>query len=167
MSVKPLVNDFAILIQNNKGLIYKVANTYCQDEEDRKDLIQEITIQLWSSFASYKQTYKLSTWMYRVALNVAISHYRKDKKRRDNNAPFDDTLIEIEDRSNDIEFSENIILLQQFISELKTLEKALMLLYLDDKSYREISEIMNISETNVSTRIGRIKDKLKLRFTKI
>ena len=79
---------FLSVIENNKGIIYKVANSYCKDDEDRKDLVQEIIFQLWQSFGKYDDQYKLSTWMYRIALNVAISFYRKGSRRKDISIPF-------------------------------------------------------------------------------
>lgn len=156
---------FLAIIEANKGLLYKVANSYCRDVDDRKDLIQEITIHLWKSFERYDDHFKLSTWLYRIALNVAISFYRKEKPRKNNVTSLSETMIEIADEGQTNETEDNINLLQQFISELKELDKALMLLYLDDKSYKEMADILGISETNVSTKISRIKEKLKIKFS--
>lgn len=161
--------EFLNLIQENKRIIFKICNSYCKNNDDREDLAQEIIYQLWKSYESFnpEYNYKFSTWMYRIALNVAISFYRKDKKSK-STISLDEHLIEIEDVSGDsIESEKNFKLLQQFINELKELDRALMILYLEDKNYKEISEILGITETNVATKISRIKIKLKQKFTNL
>lgn len=154
---------FLQLIETNKGIIYKICNTYCTNAQDREDLAQEIIYQLWRSSASFDPTYKFSTWMYRVALNVAISFYRKQKAGK-NQIELTDELPLIAEQTNS-EGEENIHLLQKFINELKELDRALMILYLDGKSYAEIAEVLGISVTNVATKTNRIKEKLKQRFS--
>ncbi|MBK9526337.1 MAG: RNA polymerase sigma factor [Bacteroidetes bacterium] len=157
------VNDqFIALIQQNKRILFKICNSYCRDRSDREDLAQEIVYQLWRSFATYNANFKFSTWMYRVALNVAISFYRKDRRQK-NVHVLSETLIEIENEQED-DLEENIQRLQGFILELKELDRALILLYLEDKSYGEISEILGITVTNVATKLSRIKELLKLKF---
>lgn len=156
---------FLSVIQANKGIIYKVANSYCRDEENRKDLVQEIIVQLWKSFSHYNDQYRYSTWMYRIALNVAISFYRKENRRKQISNPLSHGVLVLVDSFD--ETKEDIRFLQQFISELNELDKALMLLYLEEKSYREIAEIIDISATNVATKIGRIKGRLKQKFSVI
>ncbi|MBK9544082.1 MAG: RNA polymerase sigma factor [Bacteroidetes bacterium] len=157
------VNDqFIALIQQNKRILFKICNSYCRDRSDREDLAQEIVYQLWRSFATYNANFKFSTWMYRVALNVAISFYRKDRRQK-NVHVLSETLIEIENEQED-DLEENIQRLQGFILELKELDRALILLYLEDKSYGEISEILGITVTNVATKLSRIKEQLKLKF---
>lgn len=155
---------FLSVISANKGIIYKIANSYCHHAEDRKDLVQEIIVQLWKSFDKYNDQYKYSTWIYRIALNVAISFYRKGNSRKE---VFTDTILEIVDTNVKPAIEDDIGILQRFIAELKELDKALMLLYLEEKSYREIADIMGISETNVATKIGRIKTILKQKFSNI
>ena len=157
--------EFANLIEENKGIIFKVANAYCKNSDDRQDLVQEIVIQLWQSFGRYDHQYKLSTWMYRIALNVSISFYRKEKRRRNSDLPIGKDLIEIAEEDSLNELETNINLLQQFIIELKELDKALILLYLEEKGQKEIAEILGLTESNVSTKVGRIKEKLKQRFS--
>ena len=158
---------FLELIQENKGIIFKICNSYCHNKNDREDLAQEIIYQLWKSGGSFNADHKFSTWMYRVALNVAISFYRKEK-RTDSVISFDETITDIEDRPDGTQhLQENITLLQQFINELKELDRALMILYLEAKTYVEIAEVLGITETNVATKISRIKDKLKQRFSTI
>lgn len=156
---------FLSVIQTNKGIVYKIANSYCKNAENRKDLVQEIIEQLWKSFDKYSDQYKYSTWIYRIALNVAISFYRKEKSRKQVSNPLSEGILNFVDINITGETEENIDILQQFISELKEIDKALMLLYLEEKNYREIAEIIGISETNVATKIGRIKTVLKQKFS--
>ncbi len=158
---------FLSVIEANKGIVYKIANSYCKNPEDRKDLIQEIVSQLWRAFGNYSDRYKYSTWIYRIALNVAISFYRKENRRKVVSSPISDGVFNLADMDDATETESNLRLLQQFIQELKDLDKALMLLYLEEKSHREIAEIVGITETNVATKIGRIKQLLKQRFMNI
>jgi RNA polymerase sigma-70 factor (ECF subfamily) len=166
MSPANTKDHFLQLIEQYKGIIYKVSRSYGKNEADREDLFQEIIIQLWSAFDRYNDQYKLSTWMYRIALNVAISFYRKERKRIETESLLTESMTEIADDTGE-ELNENIRVLQQFISELRELDKALMILYLESKSYREIADILGITETNVATRISRIKDLLKQKFSKL
>lgn len=154
---------FLPVVEANKGILYKVANAYCDNPEDRKDLVQEIIVQLWKSFGTYSGQYRYSTWIYRIALNVAISFYRKESRRKEIANPLPESILFFtDDGENDIE--ENTSALQRFITELKELDKALILLYLEERPQREIAQIMGISESNVATRIGRIKHVLKQKF---
>ena len=102
--------------------------------------------------------------MYRIALNVAISFYRKENRRKDTALPFSESLVDIAEDHTGGELESNVSLLQQFINELKELDKALMILYLEENTYKEIAEIVGITETNVASKINRIKEKLKARF---
>lgn len=158
---------FFSVVEANKGIIYKVVNSYCKDLEDRKDLTQEILIQLWKSFDNYNDQYKRSTWIYRIALNVSISFYRKENSRQKLIYPLTNYIIGVSAISDAPEKETNHILLEQFISELKDFDKAIALLYLEEKSYKEIAEVMGITETNVATKISRIKEKLKQNFSNI
>jgi len=164
MSTAGKKDIFLSVIETNKGIIYKIANSYCKDPEDRKDLFQEIVSQLWKSFDNYNNQYRYSTWIYRVALNVAISFYRKENRRKVLSSPLSEGVFSLIDFDEPNEIESNLRMLQQFIQELKDLDKALMLLYLEEKSHREIAEIIGITETNVATKIGRIKQLLKQRF---
>jgi len=156
--------DFLTIIEANKRIIFKICNAYCQNATDREDLAQEIIYQLWKSWSSFNSNYKLSTWMYRIALNVAISFYRKEKKATPT-VLMGDQLIEIADEKVEEGLEANLNALQHFISELKELDRALMILYLEEKSHKEIAEIIGISTTNVATKIGRIKEQLKQKFS--
>jgi RNA polymerase sigma factor (sigma-70 family) len=156
---------FVAVLERHKGILYKVAKAYCQDEEDRKDLVQEMTVQLWRSFETYNDDYKYSTWIYRIALNVAISFYRKENRRKHLSNPLTENVLEFSEVSGVSEVEENVGFLLQFIAELKEIDKALMLIYLEEKSHREMAEIIGISESNVATKIGRIKAILKQKFS--
>ena len=158
---------FLAVIQQNKGIIYKVANSYCRDPEQRQDLVQEIVVQLWQAFKTYNGGFKHSTWIYRISLNVAISLYRKEKRRRHISNPLPEGILALTEDPVAEEREGDLYLLQQAIAQLKELDRALMLLYLDEKSYREISQIMGISESNVATKIGRIKIVLRKNFTQL
>ena len=157
--------EFLSRLQEQQLIIYKICNSYCKNENDRADLAQEITYQLWRSYSHFKGDVKFSTWMYRVALNVAITFYRKTKTS-EAVIQLTEPATDPEDKKEDgSELEKNINTLQQFINELKELDKALMILYLEEKSYAEIAEILGITETNVATRISRAKDKLKQKFS--
>ena len=158
---------FLSVIDLNKGILYKVANSYCKNPEDRADLVQEMIMQLWKSFDKYSDEYKYSTWIYRIALNVAISFYRKETNRKQVSNRLPDGIFYFADHHDRADIEENMGFLQQFISELNDFDKALVLLYLDEKNHKEIAEIMGISETNVATKIGRIKNILKQKFSSI
>jgi RNA polymerase sigma factor (sigma-70 family) len=152
--------SFLLLIQGNKAIIFKICNAYCASIHDREDLAQEIIYNLWKSWPAFDNSYKFSTWMYRVALNVAISYYRKQSKNV--------TTVYLADHENEIAgdeehdaTDEDVQLLQQFISELKPLDRALILLYADGNTYAEIADILGITETNTATKISRIKNNLK------
>jgi len=155
---------FLSVIEAHKGIIYKVADAYCKNQEDKKDVIQEIILQVWRSFDRYNDQFKYSTWIYRIALNVAIAHYRKEHTRKTISTPFTEDLFNVFALPDTNPVAENISLLRAFIAELKELDRALMLLYLDSRSHKEIAEIIGISETNVATRISRIKTILKQKF---
>jgi len=161
---------FIQTIDEHKKIIYKIVNSYCPNREDRKDLEQEIIIQLWKSFDKYDDHHKYSTWMYRIALNVAISFYRKERKWSLKSDFYNEASIfnmVDENGKDEAELDNQIKLLQTFINNLNELNKALMLLYLEEKSHEEIAEILGITKTNVATKIGRIKVKLKKEFENI
>lgn len=155
---------FFKLVEENKRIIFKICNAYCRNKSDREDLAQEIIYNLWKSGENFNNESLFSTWMYRVALNVAISFYRKGK-RSIPSLSLTDHLLEIEDKQENDETELRLNQLQQFINQLKELDRALMILYLEEKSYSEIAEILGITETNVGTKINRIKTYLKQQFS--
>lgn len=155
---------FLSILENHKGIIYKIANSYCHGSEDKKDLVQEIIIQLWLSFDTYDSQYKFSTWIYRIALNTSISSYRKNKTRTKGELEFKEIPKTPIYETEPIEEDSNIRLMQKFIRELREIDKALILLYLDGLNQKEISKIIGITPTNISTKLSRIKKILKEKF---
>lgn len=147
-------NQFVRMIQENEGIIYKVASFYTSDEYPIGDLYQEIVLNLWKSYDSFRGESKYSTWIYRIALNTCITFLRKRKAA----VSYTDIQIDVPDYS---ENNDKIQELYKLINRLEKIEKALVLLYLEDKSYKEISEITGLTVTNVATRLNRIKQKLK------
>ena len=156
--------EFTKRIKENKGIVYKICNTYCAAKKDRDDLAQEIIYNLWKSFNGYNPEFKFSTWMYRIALNVAISFYRQEKKFKNHDSVSEELIVFEENPEGMNEIENNLQLLQGFINQLKEIDKAIILLYLDDHSHREIAEITGFTETNVATKISRVKDKLRTNF---
>lgn len=166
MNEKEREHKFQTIIENHRGILFKVARIYCRYEDERKDLIQEIRIQIWRSLDKYNNNYKLTTWLYRISLNVAISYYRKNANQKKNTIPLNEQIVSA-DEFEIKEKEEQLGLLEKFINELNDFDKALMLLYLEEKSHDEISDILGISRSNVGTKIGRIKEKLKKRFSQL
>ncbi len=159
---------FVQILRDNKRILYKVISIYCQDKDDRKDLEQEIIIQLWKSLKTFDGNYKLSTWIYKVAINVSISFYRKDVTRKSRTTPITESIFqEFEDRQHDEELNQNRKILHDFINRLSDFNKEIIILYLEDLSYKEIGEIVGISESHVGTKINRIKTVLKNNFNQI
>ena len=154
---------FGTLLQRHAGIVFKVANTYARLPEDRADLAQEIAAQLWHAWSRYDPARSVSTWMYRVALNVAISHVRVQARRQRHDAvPLDENLHDIADTGAvDHETGQQLRLLQAFIARQPPLDRALLLLYLEERPQREIAEILGIGESNVSTKIGRLKQRIR------
>lgn len=154
---------FGELLQRHSGIVFKVANGYARGAEDRADLAQEIAAQLWRAYPKYDPARSFSTWMYRVALNVAIGHLRHQSLRgRHDAVPLDEDLHDLADgNALDHERAQHIRLLQAFIARQPPLDRALLLLYLDERPQREIAEILGIGESNVSTKIGRLKQRIR------
>ena len=153
---------FAGLLQRHRGIVFKVASTYARGAEDREDLAQEIAAQLWRAWPRYDPARSFSTWMYRVALNVGISHLRGDGRHRRHVVPLDDSLHEAaDDNPTDHERDQQLRILHGFIATLEPLNRALLLLYLEDRGTREMAEVLGISESNVTTRISRLKQRIR------
>jgi RNA polymerase sigma factor (sigma-70 family) len=149
--------DFIDILNNYRGLFYKVCNLYCSDPEDKKDLFQEIVIQIWKSRESFRHESALSTWMYRIALNTAITHFKKEK-RAVNTVSL--AGLEIPDLNEGDHKEEMLKQLVWAIEHLDKIDKSIVLLYLEDRSYEEISEITGLSKSNVGVKLNRIKTKL-------
>jgi RNA polymerase sigma factor (sigma-70 family) len=156
---------FTEMIIKNEALIFKITTIYGNSEDDRKDLYQEIVLQLWKSFKKYRKEAKLSTWIYRLALNTAISSLRKEKNAP-KTAPFKSDIHFLAD-SQDTLLEERSKSLYASISQLNSIEKAIILLFLEDKNHSEIAQITGISVSNVSTRLVRIRQKLKEKIIKV
>jgi len=150
-----LEKEFINLIKEHERIILKICNIYCKEREDRADLYQDILVQLWKSFPSFNGRSKISTWMYRIAFNTAVSRFRKEKR-----APIKEAISDqlVSDSSNE---DENVRLLYLAIEGLNKIEKAITMLYMDGIKYKEIGEIMGLSESNVGFKINQIKRKLR------
>ncbi|MCL2651457.1 MAG: sigma-70 family RNA polymerase sigma factor [Candidatus Azobacteroides sp.] len=157
MNDSNLEKAFIELVQQNERLIYKVCSFYVSDGFPMTDLYQEVVYNLWRSFPKFRNESSLSTWMYRVALNTCISGIRKELKRPKHIpiAGLEEYLVEPES------MEENIREMYKLIHQLKTLERAIILLYLEEKSYQEIADITGLTINNVAIKLKRIKEKLK------
>ena len=158
-------DNFIMAINKNQGLIFKVASIYTNTNEDKNDLSQEIIYQLWKSFDTFQQKSSLSTWIYRVALNVAIYHL-KTSNRKIKTEPLDKQFLNFHETNNNNEIEEKWQLFKQHIDTLNLLDKGIVLLYLENKSHEEIGQIIGISTSNVGTKLSRIKEKLKQQILK-
>jgi RNA polymerase sigma-70 factor (ECF subfamily) len=151
---------FQALLERHQKMVFKVAHTYCANAEDRRDLVQEISAELWRAFPRYDEGRPFSTCMYRIALNVAISFARR-AGRRQTQPLAGDHLATPDDRPEAVEHEEQLAMLHRFIDGLDGLNRALLLLYLEENSYRDIAEVLGISETNVATKINRLKLRIR------
>ena len=149
--------EFLEVIHDHQRIVHKVCRVYRDNKEDQEDLFQEIIYQLWKSFSAFKGESKISSWIYRIALNTAIAVYRKSKISID----YYDEFPEHIHPSNDKTISENEERLFWALRQLNDSEKAVISLYLEDFSYQEIAAITGLSESNVGVRLNRIKNKLK------
>lgn len=158
---------FLRLVEQHRGIIGKVAAGYSRTVADRHDLSQEIMLQLWKAYPRYSPERLFSTWMYRIALNVAISFLRRNTRPDRQTIPLDEVDREfVDENAADLETDERVALLQRVIATLEPLNRALLLLYLDDHSYRDIASILGITETNVATKLSRLKERLRQNLTK-
>src|SRR5262245_8674713 len=151
---------FEALLEAHRGIVFKVASIYCRDIEEQRDLAQEIRAQAWRAYPRYDDSRSFSTWMYRIALNVAISSGRRAEYRRRHVAPVDSQVLEsIADPR--YEADDRLRELYQVIDQLDDLNRALVLLYLEGRNYQEIADVLGISETNVATKLNRLKQRLR------
>ena len=153
-----LEDRFCQLLREHGRIVLKVASTYAWEYEDRRDLVQEIHARLWKAFPSYDESRPFATWIYRIALNVAVSHIRTERTRKQNTVPLDQVLAE--DLANPPiphGLDSQLDFLHRFTDCLGPLDKALLILYMEGQSYLQISEILGISESNVATKISRLK----------
>ncbi len=149
---------FIKIIKENEGIIYKITRVYTQNETDQKDLYQEIVYQLWKGFEQFRGDAKVSTWMYRIALNTAL-FFNKQTQRNGHNVGLD--TLHLKQETADVVMEERIQLLYTHIKELQAIDRGIILLYLEGKKHDEIATITGLSTSNIGTRIGRIKKRLK------
>ena len=151
-------SEFIQLIQEHQRIIHKVCRMYVQRPEDREDLFQEITLQAWKSYPRFKGNARFSTWLYRVALNTAITYYRKQKRNPITHSDISGYEIpEAPTDPTDAQFQ----LMYKAIGELSEVDKALVLLYLEDYPYDDIAQMMGITPNHVAVKMNRIKSKLQ------
>ena len=153
---KKFLNDF----EKNQNIVHKVCRVYTTNQDQHNDLFQEITIQVWKNYSKFRGEAKFSTWMYRVALNTAISLYRKSI-RSIKTQDFDDVSFKIKSIDYDDTKDQQLKALYTGIRGLSDIEKALIFLYLEDKPYKEIATTLGITEVNARVKMNRAKDKLK------
>lgn len=145
--------EFTALIERHERLIHKIAFAYCRNASDRADVVQEICAQLWRARDRYDPRFRETTWIYRIGLNVAISHYRRERRHVEHAAPLGEPAAPPHD--------DRTRTLLGFIEQLDPLDKALVVLYLDGNDHSEIAAVLGITATNVGTKLSRIKDKLR------
>ena len=155
--------EFIKLLNAHQKIVYKVCNLYMDTKTDREDLFQEISLQAWKSFAGFRGDAQFSTWLYRVALNTAITFFRKEKKQIQTS--FSEVLPDIVNTNDSIE--EQVKAMYKAIGSLNKIDKALVMLYLEDYSYIEIGEMLGITPNNVAVKMNRLKVKLKEETEKI
>lgn len=157
---KDLETKFLSELDKHQNIIHKVCRTYTNNDAAHKDLFQEITIQLWNAYPKFRGESKFSTWMYRVSFNTAISLYRKNKRNIET-TPLIENKIDLEFSEYNDKQDKQLDLLYKAIHSLNDIEKALALMYLEDKSYEEIALTLGITEINARVKMNRTKTKLK------
>lgn len=155
-----LEQQFVSQLQSNQNIIHKICRLYTDNQDAHKDLFQEITIQLWHAFPKFRGESKFSTWAYRVALNTAITLYRK-KKRSIATITFDSNFHFVLQEEYNFEIEDQLKKMYQAVYQLNDIEKAFIFMYLEDKDYTEIAETLGITEGNARVKMNRIKGKLK------
>jgi RNA polymerase sigma-70 factor (ECF subfamily) len=157
---KELENNFVELLEKHQNIAHKICRLYTNNQDAHNDLFQEITIQLWKAYPKFRGDAKFSTWMYRVGLNTAITLYRKSK-RTIKTQEFETVAFKIKSVDYDDTEEQQLKLLYKAVHQLNDIEKALVLLYLEDKNYSEISETLGITEVNARVKMNRVKKKLR------
>ena len=153
----PAEQEFITLLNKHQNIIHKVCTIYMDTPADKEDLFQEVTLQAWKSFATFRGESQFSTWLYRVALNTAITFFRKEKKQP--------VVINTEIFPDHVEqiplLEEQTKALYKAIAELSKIDKALVMLYIEDYNYHDIGDMLGITPNNVAVKMIRIKSKLK------
>ncbi|MGA9651224.1 RNA polymerase sigma factor [Pedobacter sp.] len=150
---------FLTLINQHKAIIHKVSKMYMNKVEEQQDLFQEIVMQLWKAYPTFKGNSKFSTWMYRVALNTALVYFKKDKRKVDK-TPLDENIDIIDVNESELK-EEKLAYLYKAVQELNSIEKALIFLFLENQSHKEIAENLGMSEVNARVKLNRTKEKLQ------
>lgn len=158
--MKETESTFLDLINQHKAIIHKVSKMYTDGAEEQRDLFQEIVLQLWKAYPSFKGNSKFSTWMYRVSLNTALVYFKKDQRKIDK-TPLD-AHIDVVDNNESDQKEEKLAYLYKAVQELNAVEKALIFLFLENQSHKEIAENLGISEVNARVRLNRTKEKLQI-----
>lgn len=160
MATDHIQEQFLELIRENNGIIHKVCHLYCHTLHNRQDLFQEILLQLWKAFPKFRNESKISTWMYRIALNTAISDFRKQQRRI---STVGDALPEKADlhAAAPVEQKERLAAFLEAVTRLSDIEKAIVILYLEEKNYQEMEEILGIGQAGLRVKMNRIKEKLR------
>ncbi|MDR2916662.1 MAG: sigma-70 family RNA polymerase sigma factor [Tannerella sp.] len=156
MDKSELEKKFIGMVKQNERVIYKVCSFYASDDEPLSNLYQDVVCNLWLAYPKFRGESSISTWMYRIALNTCISNFRKKKHlpRSTDLSNLQDAFIQPEDMTGEIKE------MYRLIHQLKNLERAIILLYLEEKSYQEIADITGLSLSNVAVKLKRIKEKL-------
>jgi RNA polymerase sigma-70 factor (ECF subfamily) len=149
--------EFITFVDSHRKLIYKVCRMYCRNDAQMKDVEQEILTQLWTVFPKYNHTFRASTWIYRIALNTAISYYRREKKHISRRTDIDQSVFLLADEYEPDDTEEKIRRLYELMEQFSELDRALLLLYLDENSYEDIARVLGITVTNVAAKISRLK----------
>lgn len=152
-------DDFFALLEKHQNILHKICRIYTQTKEEHQDLFQEISIQLWQSYPRFKGKSKFTTWMYRVGINTAITLFRKQKRSIDT-LSINENQVEGYQEEYDDEKDQQLEWLLKQINDFSKIDKALVLLYLDNKKYDEIAETLGISPGNARVKMNRIKQKL-------
>ncbi len=152
--------QFVQQLNQHQPLIHKVCNLYGQTTTDRQDLFQEIVVQLWKAYPRFRGESKFSTWLYRIALNTAISGLRKRKNHISSYEP-ESLPTDIQDEAYDVEKELQLDQLYSAVRELSEIERAIVMLYLEDKPYDEMEDILGINQNNLRVKMNRIKEKLR------
>jgi RNA polymerase sigma-70 factor (ECF subfamily) len=157
---KDIENQFVELINHHQGIVHKVCGMYRRDYNDRKDLFQEIVVQLWRAFPKFRAEAKVSTWIYQIALNVAISDFRK-QSRKPINTTLSEGVFNVAEQQYDYEIDERLEVMYRAIDQLSEIEKAIIMLYFEEKQNDEIADIIGITQNNVRVKMTRIREKLR------
>lgn len=151
--------EFISLLNEHQRIIHKVCNLYMERHGDREDLFQEITLQAWKAYGNFRGDAKFSTWLYRVALNTAITFFRKEKRQPEIFST--DTIPDFRQNDSYNPIEDQVKAMYTAIGELSKIDKAIVMLYLEDYSYNDIGDMMGITANNVAVKMNRIKTKLK------